>query len=376
MPNEAPSLLGHDLFGEPVRRAAQPPLADRFLFPPFSVLNAREGEWQERKRAWLALGVKSELGRDDNALGYPEHMRAKGFYTKKTALEARLGRTLETPEALAILVAEGAIPPADADGAEDGQEANWSGTSIFDPVLCELCYRWFAPPGGLVLDPFAGGSVRGLIAAFLGLRYWGCDLRAEQVAANEGQREELAPGKPVSWVVGDSLVRCAEAPEADFVFTCPPYGDLERYSDDPRDLSTMRYPAFLAAYREIIAMACRKLRPNRFAAIVVSEFRDSAGNYRNFVGHTVDAFRRAGLAYYNEAVLVGSVGSLPVRVGRQFTRMRKLGRTHQTVLVFLKGDAALAAQAVETEAEGGLVEEINDAPEPELLEPSDNGGRP
>jgi len=38
-------------------------LADRFGIPPFSVLNAREGWWQERKRGWLALGIKSELGR-------------------------------------------------------------------------------------------------------------------------------------------------------------------------------------------------------------------------------------------------------------------------------------------------------------------------
>ena len=38
-------------------------LADRFMCPPFSVLNAREGWWQSRKRAWLALGIKSELGR-------------------------------------------------------------------------------------------------------------------------------------------------------------------------------------------------------------------------------------------------------------------------------------------------------------------------
>lgn len=40
-------------------------LADRFGVPPFSVLNAREGWWQERKRAWLALGIESELGRGD-----------------------------------------------------------------------------------------------------------------------------------------------------------------------------------------------------------------------------------------------------------------------------------------------------------------------
>lgn len=43
-------------------------LADRFGIPPFSVLNAREGWWQGRKRAWLALGIKSEIGRGENLI--------------------------------------------------------------------------------------------------------------------------------------------------------------------------------------------------------------------------------------------------------------------------------------------------------------------
>jgi hypothetical protein len=34
------------------------------------VLDARSGWWQERKRAWLALGIQSEIGRGDNALRY------------------------------------------------------------------------------------------------------------------------------------------------------------------------------------------------------------------------------------------------------------------------------------------------------------------
>ena len=42
-------------------------LSDRFMIPPFSVLNAREGWWQNRKRAWLAIGIKSELGRGGGA---------------------------------------------------------------------------------------------------------------------------------------------------------------------------------------------------------------------------------------------------------------------------------------------------------------------
>lgn len=56
-----------DLFGkeeeEPKEGTGAGSLAGRFLIPPFSVLNAREGWWQDRKRAWLALGIKSEEGR-------------------------------------------------------------------------------------------------------------------------------------------------------------------------------------------------------------------------------------------------------------------------------------------------------------------------
>ncbi len=58
-----------DLFGEPVVNGHKSVLARTFDYPPFSVLNAREGWWQERKRQWLALGIKSEVGRGGDMLG-------------------------------------------------------------------------------------------------------------------------------------------------------------------------------------------------------------------------------------------------------------------------------------------------------------------
>jgi predicted transcriptional regulator len=44
-------------------------------------------------------------------------------------------------------------------------------------------------------------------------------------------------------------------------------------------------------------------------------------------------------------VLVTAVASLAVRAGAQFRGSRKLGRTHQNVLVFVKGDPEAAAAA-------------------------------
>lgn len=226
--------------------------------------------------------------------------------------------------------------------AADGQ----TGTSIFDPVLCETVYRWFCPPGGLVLDPFAGGSVRGIVASRLGRRYVGIELRPEQVAANHAQLAiagEFAP----DWRTGDArdLGKIAKGVAADLVFSCPPYWNLERYSDDPRDLSTMDLAGFFDAQARVIKAACAQLRPDRFAAWVVGEVRDVDGFYINFQGRTVDAFAVAGARFYNETILVTACGSLPVRVRKQFEGSRKLGKTHQNLLIFCKGDPVRATEA-------------------------------
>ena len=51
------------------------PFNERFLVPPFTVLDARSGWWQRRKRMWLGLGIQSELGRGDNLLRLSEQTR-------------------------------------------------------------------------------------------------------------------------------------------------------------------------------------------------------------------------------------------------------------------------------------------------------------
>lgn len=304
------ALFGRDLFGEKIQPPSTGPVAERFTFPPFTVLDARAGEWQDRKRAWASMGIQGEVGRGDE-LTYTGAAKSFDHYRVK-------------------------------EGTRDTTDEQ--GTSLFDPVVCELAYRWFCPEGGQVLDPFAGGSVRGIVAGALGRQYWGCDLRAEQVTANEQQADAIAtPVRPV-WVCGDSRETLADAPDADLLFTCPPYGDLERYGDDPADISAMTWTGFSVAYRLILHRAAARLKADRFACIVVGNFRDTkTGFYRDLVGETVAAMREAGLGYYNEAVLVTSVGSASMRVTRQFNGGRKLCKTHQNVLVFVKGDARRAA---------------------------------
>ena len=324
-------------------------MVDRFVVPPFSVLDTRQGYWQTRRRWWLALGIQSEIGRgalgtEGGTVGAIPMSGSAGEFNRQMRGAARSFREdLMRHEVLidrSGLNGLGQLQNPKYQYAADYSPA--PGVSIFDPVLCELAYRWWCPEGGTVLDPFAGGSVRGIVAAYLGHPYIGIDLSARQVEANREQAQRiLAAGQPVpTWHAGESFETMAGIPgEVDLVFSCPPYYDLEVYSDEPGDLSAMpRYVDFLEAYRRIIERACSKLRDGRFAVFVVSEIRGPDGTYRGLVPDTIEAFRAAGMRYYNDAVLLNAVGSLPLRAGVYFEASRKIGRGHQNVLCFLKGD--------------------------------------
>jgi len=405
------------LFGSEYQQRAKDILSQRFIVPPFSVLNTREGFWQTRKQQWISIGIKSELGRGENLLKYSDTIleaqrggkpfaitygsgapgdlskdmkrrsliKPKGLtfrindadeYRKKEAVKRGLGATPTNKSAsiagfnewrkktnygkgltgntsdieqFAKKVRGGLAREAGPKGegksvylhpVGETDDEVIGGTSIFDPVLCELVYRWFAPDDGRVLDPFAGGSVRGIMAGETGLHYHGIDLSGQQLEANR-QQAKIIGTKPVPvWIEGDSVdVAKLVKPlrEFDLVFSCPPYGDLEKYSDDPRDLSALSSREFDEKYDLIISEACALLKPDSFAVFVVGDYRDKDGFYCNLPAKTIAAFEEAGLRLYNEIVLLNAIGSLPLRINAQFNGSRKVGKCHQNVLVFVKG---------------------------------------
>lgn len=319
-------------------------IIERYIIPPFSILDSRQGYWQDRRRWWLSLGIESELGRGDTAPGDPSDPE---WRRRREAMSAiKIGdfddkhfSFRRAADARSNVTGAPALPTY----ADSGMANMAPGTSIFDPVLCEMAYRWWSPPGGSILDPFAGGSVRGIVAAMLGHPYLGIDLSANQVAANREQASKIVPpDRPQpTWIVGDAWDQIPHLPAEgfDMVWTCPPYYDLEVYSDDPADLSNLpTYGAFVIRYREIIERAALCLRPGRFMGMVVSEVRGPGGAYVGLVPDTIRAMTLAGLSYYNEAILVNAAGTLPLRIEKQFGTTRKIGRMHQNVLVAVKGD--------------------------------------
>lgn len=298
-----------NLFGEEVFDEVDGILNKKFGVSPFSVLDGKSGVWQNRKKQWTKLGIKSELGREAKTFSM------KDWADKKIEEGKLTGKTM----------------PDDV--------------SIFDPVVCELCYNWFLPKDSKnILDPFAGGSVRGIVAGILGNKYVGFDLSKEQIEANKINADEVVKDatkrKHIIWLNDDSanIDRYIKDESCDLIFTCPPYFDLEVYSDKPNDLSNMTWEDFCIAYQHIISECEKKLKNNRFAIFVVGDIRDKDGFYRDFVDLTKQCFKSVGMKTYNEIILLNALTSAGIRAATPFNISRKLTKVHQNILVFYKGD--------------------------------------
>lgn len=280
-----------DLFGNEIVKDEL--LRDKFIEPPFSILDTKSGNWQKRKRLWIGKGLKSEVGRDAKVITM---------------------------------------------GTTAGEKNSAEYVSVFDPALCEVLYHWFCEEGGNILDPFAGGSVRGVVANYLGYKYSGIDIRQEQIDSNREQAMDILPieNQP-QWYVGDSnkLLDDNWNIEFDLVMSCPPYADLEVYSDLEGDISNKPYRKFLELYESIIEKSCKLLKRGGYACFVVGEVRDKNGYYIGFVPDTIKAFEKCGMRFYNEAILLNAIASASMRANGNM-KSQKLVKVHQNILVFKK----------------------------------------
>lgn len=272
-------------------------LISKFWVPPFSILDTTKWWWMKRKRFWIWLWIQSELWRKD-WLAYDVNLSAI---------------------------------------------TNQSATSIFDPVLTEILYKWFNIDWWTIIDPFAWWSVRWIVAWKLKYPYFWNDLSKTQIEENRKQwiniiNKDNWDIMPV-WSIWDSqdIDKLIKWVEWDLLFSCPPYADLEVYSDDPKDISNMDYDDFLKAYENIIYKSCQKLKNDRFAVWVISEVRWKWWEYYWFINDTINAFKKAWLKYYNEMILRTPNWTAWITAARNFVN-RKITRIHQNVLVFYKWD--------------------------------------
>jgi DNA modification methylase len=283
-----------DLFGNEIIDKKN--LSDWFIVPPFSVLNVGSDVWQARKKIWMnrikdTAQARSNVLRNNTQVGI-DFMNIKG-----------------------------------------------DTTSILDPVLCEVLLHWFTNEGHQTFDPFAGDSVFGFCSAFKGRPFTGIELRKDQVEFNQKQIDDN--GLDGKYICDDALniKNHIKNESMDFMFTCPPYADLEIYSDMPNDLSNMDYDVFFEVIKTVLTESYSRLKNDRFATVVIGEVRHkNTGAYLGIVPKIIQIMIAAGFNYYNEMILSTPIGNLHMRAGNYMSGSRKIGKQHQNVLVFYKGN--------------------------------------
>lgn len=211
--------------------------------------------------------------------------------------------------------------------------------SVFPAPLIEWILLRYAPMGCHILDAFAGGPPRAVVSSIMGYTYTGFEIRQEQIDENIGLLKALKL-KGANFILGDGCYLKSEShPKEgyDCAFTCPPYYDLEQYSDDPNDLSNLgSYDEFNTAIAKCAAAHYPLMKPGAFVCIVVGPFRDKkTKELRDFPGDTVINFRKAGFSYHQQIVLVKNAASAAVRSTNAW-KGHKLVPTHEFLLVLKK----------------------------------------
>ena len=275
-------------------------LSKDFLVPPFSVLDTRKGYWKDRKKYW------SEI------IGDYGDSRNK------------------------VINKVNATPDNWDNKPYTGGKIRDSSVSILDGCLAEIIIKWFGFPKCKTFDCFAGDTVFGFVSSYLGNQFVGIELREEQVNLNN----ERVGGMNAKYICDDgrNILNHIEKKSQDLLFSCPPYFNLEVYSDLKNDASSQEeYADFISILDVAFSNAIECLKDDRFACITVGDIRDKKGFYYDFVGDIKRIFIRNGVYLYNELILVQPIGNSALRA-RSYMKNRKVVKTHESVLVFYKGN--------------------------------------
>lgn len=278
------------LFSIPTTNKLPATLIESFVVPPFSTLDTRQGYWIDRKRMWEKYLGDTGATRDGE-FGKTYNIQKQGLYKQ---------------------------------------------TSMFDPVLVELMYKWFCPKDGKILDPFGGEQTKGIVAGLMGYKYLGIELRQEQVDLNKEQSKQY---KDVEYICGDStkIGFLVSDNDYDFCLTSPPYFNLEEYSTKKEDLSQASYKKFIDDLGCIFANLYEKLKDNSFCVVKLGEVRDNKGELIGLIPDFINLMKELGYHYYNEIILINQSGTGAIRAAGNM-KSRKIVKCHQNVLVFYKGD--------------------------------------
>ena len=214
-------------------------------------------------------------------------------------------------------------------------KGNMQGTSIHDPYLTFNVYQFFSRKGDKILDPFAGGIPRGVIAERMDREYTGIDVRHEQIESNIEISEDL--GVKPFYILGDSeqVLDTLDDLSFDLVYTSPPFWGCEIYSQEEKDLSNMDLVDFQIKYETILKKTSKKLKPLGNFVIEVGDGRDSRGYFTLQPEMTAQILQESGLKLYNRFTIIDPLGT-KAYTSKRANENGKFTGTHKLMYHFIK----------------------------------------
>ena len=214
-------------------------------------------------------------------------------------------------------------------------------TSYFNPKLCKIIYSSYCPKNGTIFDPFSS-VVRPYMAKILDYNYVGCEVRKDECdKINEMLNTNSLFEESDVRVLNMDCREFETDQKFDLVFTCPPYWNLETYSEQDNDLSSIAdYSDFLTEMSKVYSKCSSLMHDKSYCCFVVADFRDYSEG-RKLINHLVpfvsDMIRcgeESGLSLYDKVIVKKPMGTAPSRL--KLWNNRKTVRIHEELLVFKK----------------------------------------
>lgn len=224
-------------------------------------------------------------------------------------------------------------PTLNASRGDRRHGVNGGKCSVFNPHLAQMILSAYCPLNARIYDAFGGGGTRGYIATQMGHKYLGVEIREEEVQRLKEQMKEW--GISFEIVLGDSQTLKPEG-KFNFVFTCPPYYDLELYSNLENDLSNAKtYQDYLKMLKDVMENIYDCLEEDCFAVFVVGNFRNTKGELEHLNGDLIQLGKEIGFKLWDELIWMGASNVALTRCGK-FEVNRKSVRMHEYVVVLKK----------------------------------------
>jgi DNA modification methylase len=198
--------------------------------------------------------------------------------------------------------------------------------SPFPEEVSRVCYELYLRDCKHIFDPFAGWGERGFFAKEYCKEYTGFDINAMAIQHAEdhyGIQNDLADSYTV------------KLPKFDGLFTCPPYWNLERYTDQGID-AAKTWKDFLFRYSFIFHKAYEVADTGSMFCIMVGDWRKD-GVYYDIAHQTRKIFEDLGATTIDDVVISRKGVSKITIMLPQAKRLGYSVKVHSSLLVFKKG---------------------------------------